>query len=53
MALSWTIEELRRQLDEFEQELRRGGLAESSVRTYVDRSAIFLRYLVGEYTPRR
>jgi len=49
---SWTIRELRGKLDRFEDELRDAGLAEASVRTYVDRSAIFLRWLVGEYTPR-
>lgn len=48
---SWTHEELERELKRFELELRAAKLAESSVRTYVDRSGIFLRWLAGEYHP--
>jgi hypothetical protein len=33
-------------------ELRAAHLKESSVRTYVDRAATFLRWLDGEYQPR-
>jgi hypothetical protein len=36
----------------FELELRAAGLRESSIRTYVDRSATFLRWPGGEYEPR-
>lgn len=48
----WTIEDLHAELARFEAELRSAGLAESSVTTYVDRSGRFLRWLVGDYTPR-
>lgn len=49
---SWTYSELRSKLDEFERELRAADLRDSSVSTYIGRSEIFLRWLVGEYTPR-
>jgi hypothetical protein len=45
----WTIAELRDELARFEAEARAAGLAESSVRTYVDRSERFVRWLAGDY----
>ena len=48
---AWTLEALERELKRFEAELRANDLAESSVRTYVDRSAIFIRWLAGDYHP--
>ena len=51
MADAWTLQELRKELGRFEAELRANDLRESSVRTYVDRSAIFLRWLAGDYHP--
>ena len=53
MSDPWTIGELRAKLIEFEAELREAGLAENSIRTYVERSAVFLRWLIGEYVPGR
>ncbi len=47
----WTVRELRRELERFEQDLRAANLAESSVQTYVDRSRRFVSWLAGEYTP--
>ena len=49
---SWTIEELREDLRRFEDELFEADLKPSSVRTYVDRSEIFIRGLAGECEPR-
>lgn len=46
---TWTIRELLEELERFETAARGAGLAESSVRTYVDRSRIFVRWLAGEY----
>lgn len=46
---TWTIGELQRELQRFEADARRAGLKENTVRTYVDRSAIFVRWLNGEY----
>ena len=48
----WNAEELRRELARFERELRDAGLTDSSVRTYVGRSEIFIRWLDGDYHPR-
>lgn len=48
----WTVRELRGELQRFEQELRSAGLTPNSVDTYVNRSAVFVRWLEGEYTPR-
>jgi hypothetical protein len=48
---SWTAAELERELALFEEKLRAAGLAEASVRTYVDRSHAFVRWLSGDYTP--
>jgi hypothetical protein len=49
MDATWTISELHDELERFERDARRAGLAESSVRTYVDRSRVFVRWLAGEY----
>ncbi len=46
---SWTVEDLRRELERFEQAARAAGLRDNTVRTYVDRTGIFLRWLAGEY----
>lgn len=48
----WTVHDLERELERFEAELRAAGLAESSIRTYVDRSRNFVRWLAGEFNPR-
>lgn len=43
--------ELHDQLDRFERELRSADLAENTIRTYVDRSRYFVRWLDGDYSP--
>lgn len=50
---SYSTPELRRELRRFERELREAGLADNSVKTYVDRTTRFLRWLEGDYHPRR
>lgn len=52
MSRQWTIEELHAELGRFEAALRAAGLTESSIHTYTDRSARFLRWLTGDYQPR-
>ena len=47
----WTPDKLHELLGQFEAELREAGLAENSIRTYVDRSMYFVRWLAGEYQP--
>ena len=48
----WTAQDLHELLAEFEAELRRRGLEENTIRTYVDRSTYFVRWLDGDYRPR-
>lgn len=48
---SWTIHQLREDLRRFEDELIAAKLKDSTVRTYVDRSDTFLRWLDGKYQP--
>jgi hypothetical protein len=50
MKDTWTLEELFDHLDRFEEAARAAGLAENSVRTYVDRSRYFVRWLAGDFT---
>jgi hypothetical protein len=47
----WTVESLHRLLAQFETELRSAGLKDNSVRTYVDRSRYFVRWLGNDYRP--
>lgn len=49
---SWTLAELWSDLEVFEKTLVRAGLRQQSVRTYVDRTKFFLRWLAGDYQPR-
>lgn len=49
MDTTWSIIELKDELERFEQEARAAGLRETSVRTYVDRSRIFVRWLAGDF----
>jgi hypothetical protein len=43
--------DLWRALEEFRQELEAAGLRPNTVETYVSRTAVFLRWLDGDYTP--
>ena len=49
MDTTWSIVDLIDELERFEQEARAAGLKENSVRTYVDRSRNFVRWLAGEF----
>lgn len=48
----WTVDQLRRLIVDFEAELRDSGLEENTIRTYVDRSTYFIRWLDDDYHPR-
>jgi len=48
----WDATQLRDKLEEFENELREAGLRENSIRTYVDRSRFFVRWLDDDFHPR-
>lgn len=49
---AWTVEALRTELCAFEKELVAHGLEPNTIRTYVDRSSLFVRWLAGDYAPR-
>jgi hypothetical protein len=49
MDQTWTVSELHEELERFERAARSAGLAENSVRTYVDRSRYFIRWLAGDF----
>ena len=48
----WGVSELHEALDAFEAQLKEAGLAQNTIRTYVDRSRNFVRWLDGDYEPR-
>ena len=45
----WSLNELFAGLERFEAAARQARLSEASVRTYVDRSRFFVRWLGGEF----
>ena len=49
MDTTWSVTELMDELERFEREARAAGLKETSVRTYVDRSRRFVRWLSGDF----
>jgi hypothetical protein len=46
---SWAAAELHKELERFEAAARAAGLAETSVRTYVDGSRFFVRWFQGDF----
>ena len=48
---TWTVDELQALLHRYEDELRRAGLTEKTIRTYVDHPARYFRWLTGDYKP--
>lgn len=48
---TWTVKELREELERWEHVLRSRGYPENTVRTYIGRSEIFVRWLAGEWQP--
>ena len=49
---SWSEEDLRAALDEYEVELREAGKARNTITTYVQHPQRFIDWLVGRYSPR-
>lgn len=49
MDTTWSVPDLVNELERFEREARAAGLKEASVRTYVDRSRMFVRWLAGDF----
>ena len=52
LGRTWSIDDLHVELARFEGELKAAGVSPSSVQSYVDGSARFLRWLLNEYQPR-
>jgi hypothetical protein len=48
---SWTAEELKSELRNFEKALREAGFKEGTLHNYVDRANRYVRWLSGEYRP--
>ena len=51
MQHTWTLKQFEEALKRFETELQDADLRESTIRTYMDRTQVFLRWLAGEYRP--
>lgn len=52
MCMSWTEQQLRDALNDYEAELRAAGKARNTVSTYVQHPERFINWLVGSYRPR-
>lgn len=48
---TWTLGQLRDELERWEELLRSNGYPDSTIQTYVGRSELFLRWLAGEWQP--
>lgn len=48
---SWTLAQLRSELDRYEAELRAAGKEQRTIETYVGQSTRFVRFLIGDYRP--
>lgn len=48
---SWTLAQLKSELERYEVELRAAGKGQLTIDTYVGQSERFLRFLVGDYRP--
>lgn len=48
----WTSSELAEEVTMYEAALRAADFKEDTIRNYVDRASIFVRWLEGEYDPK-
>jgi hypothetical protein len=48
---SWTVEELRAELERYAAELRAANMTPGTVQTYTDRAHRFVSWLSGDYRP--
>ena len=48
---SWTLPQLRSELERYEAELRAAGKEQRTSDTYVGQSTRFVRFLIGDYRP--
>lgn len=48
---SWSLAQLRSELERYEAELRAAGKGQLTIDTYVGQSERFVRFLIGDYRP--
>ena len=48
---SWSLAQLRSEIERYEAELRAAGKAQRTIDTYVGQSERFVRFLTGDYRP--
>jgi hypothetical protein len=48
---SWSLTQLRSELERYEAELRAAGKGQLTIDTYVGQSERFVRFLIGDYRP--
>ena len=48
---SWSLAQLRSELERYEAELRAAGKAQRTIDTYVGQSERFVRFLIDDYRP--
>jgi hypothetical protein len=48
---SWSLADLRSELERYEVELRAAGKEQRTIDTYVGQSERFVRFLTGDYRP--
>ena len=51
MVRTWSLAELRSELERYEVELRAAGKGQLTIDTYVGQSERFVRFLIGDYRP--
>jgi hypothetical protein len=48
---SWSLADLRSELERYEVELRAAGKGQLTIDTYIGQSERFVRFLIGDYRP--
>ena len=48
---TWSLAELRSELERYESELRAAGKGQLTIDTYIGQSDRFVRFLIGDYRP--
>jgi len=48
---SWSLAQLRSELERYEAELRAAGKGQLTIDTYIGQSERFVRFLTGDYRP--
>jgi hypothetical protein len=48
---SWSLSQLRSELERYDAELRAAGKERTTIDTYIGQSERFVRFLIGDYRP--